>query len=125
MRVLLPGVRIRRRIDTALDTFFDKYQDGDFETALTEICAFYQLPKPRVIWYESLDSRTTMGEVTESGIMRLIHPENFKKRKSHTQGASKREWIWTFLHEMWHYLHWVDDERKADAYAKKFVTGLK
>lgn len=62
------------------------------------------------------------GKTYEDGRIHLIHPENWKRGRVY---KSERMWIQTLYHEMGHYLFWADAERKADAFQRKMVLGLR
>lgn len=115
MRMLLPPKKTRQKVCDLLSTFYDFKQDVDFARAIELLCNFYQIKEPGIVWYESLGEN--VGQTTYDGRLELVHPE-------HTH-ETKRQWIRTLYHELWHLLHWVEDEAKAEVFARKFVTGLK
>ena len=105
MRMLLPGVELRRRIRVLLSTFYNDCQYPDFNAALRLLAEFYKVPVPAVEWYEYLDNRKTLGptwDAAVNGKLELIDPENG---------------VGSFLHEFYHVLHFVEEETKADRYA--------
>jgi hypothetical protein len=126
MRMLLPGVRVRRRVQQLLVAYFDHGQDADFAEALRLLVEFYKLTAPRVDWYIYLDRGKALGYTFEDGHIELILPEHWRQMKptEHFQPTCAR-WVNTVLHELYHYLHFVEEERKADNFARQFVTGLK
>jgi hypothetical protein len=121
MRMIVPGVRERRTIDRHLTTFFRSYGPGRFRRAIVAISRFYHLRSPRVEWFEYLDWGKTGGRCLENGKVFLVHPENWKRGRKYN---SERRWIQTVYHEMGHYVLWADAERKADAFAYRFVRGV-
>jgi hypothetical protein len=121
MRILLPGVRERRAIDRQLTDFFHNYAPVRFQRAIAAISRFYHLRSPRVEWFEYLDWGKSGGRTFENGRIALVHPENWKRGRKYN---SERRWIQTVYHEMGHYVLWADAERKADAFAYRFVRGV-
>src|SRR5262245_21559701 len=121
MRMMIPGLRERRRVDQMLTTFFREYKSGLFRRAMGALSRFYELPSPRVHWFEYLDWGKTAGRTYENGRIHLVHPENWKRGRKYN---SERQWIHTVYHEMGHYVLWADAERKADGFAYRFVRGV-
>jgi hypothetical protein len=118
---MVPGVRERRTIDRHLTEFFRMYGPARFRRAITGISRFYHLRSPRVEWFEYLDWGKSGGRTFENGRIALVHPENWKRGRKYN---SERRWIQTVYHEMGHYVLWADAERKADAFAYRFVRGV-
>ena len=119
--MVLPGLRERRRIDKLLTSFFLDYRPAGFRRAMVGLSRFYHLPTPRVVWFEYLDWGKSGGRTFENGNIALVHPENWKRGRKYN---SERLWIQTVYHEMGHYVLWADAERKADAFAYRFVRGV-
>src|SRR5215510_6131315 len=121
MRMIIPSLRDRRTVDRLLTRFFRDYPMGAFRRAMSALSRFYDLPTPRVEWFEYLDWGKTAGRTYEDGKVHLVHPENWKKGRKYN---SERQWIHTVYHEMGHYVLWADAERKADGFAHRFVRGV-
>ena len=121
MRMIQPGIRERRSIDRLLSAFFTTYKLADFRHGIRLLSRFYGLATPRVEWFEYLDWGKTAGRTYENGKIHLVHPENWKKGRKYN---SERQWILTVYHEIGHYVFWSDAERKADAFAYRFVRGI-
>lgn len=121
MRMIVPGIRERRTIDRHLTEFFRSYGPARFRRAIVSISRFYHLRTPRVEWFEYLDWGKSGGRTFENGRIALVHPENWKRGRKYN---SERRWIQTVYHEMGHYVLWVDAERKADAFAYRFIRGV-
>ncbi len=121
MRMILPPVRERRIIDQHLSAFFRTYKKSEFWRAVSTLCRFYKLKRPKIEWYEYLDWGKTAGKTYENGKIHLVHPENWKKGRKYN---SERQWVHTVYHEMGHYIFWADAERKADTFARRMVRGL-
>jgi hypothetical protein len=121
MRMIIPNLRERRTVDRLLTGFFRDYAIGAFRRAMRALSRFYDLPTPRVEWFEYLDWGKTAGRTYENGKVHLVHPENWKKGRKYN---SERQWIHTVYHEMGHYVLWADAERKADGFAYRFVRGI-
>src|SRR5580765_3634100 len=121
MRMIVPSVKERRVVNRLLVAFFHQHKLPHFNRAIAEICRFYRLRCPRVEWFEYLDWGRTAGRCYENGKIHLVHPENWKRGRKYN---SERRWIQTVYHEMGHYVLWADAERKADAFAYRFVRGV-
>jgi hypothetical protein len=121
MRMIVPGVRVRRAVDRMLTTFFREYRLHHFHRAIGSLSRFYALPTPRFQWFEYLDWGRTAGRTYENGSIHLVHPENWKRGRKYN---SERQWIHMVYHELGHYVLWADAERKADMFAYKFVRGV-
>ncbi len=121
MRMIIPNLRERRTVDRLLTGFFRDYAIGAFRRAMCALSRFYDLPTPRVEWFEYLDWGKTAGRTYENGKVHLVHPENWKKGRKYN---SERQWIHTVYHEFGHYVLWSDAERKADGFAYRFVRGV-
>ncbi len=93
-----------------------------FKRAVSGFCRYYHIKLPRIEWYEYIDYGKTAGKTYEDGRIHLIHPENWKRCRIH---KSERMWIQTLYHEMGHFLFWTDAERKADAFQRRMVLGLR
>ncbi|HUY17828.1 MAG TPA: hypothetical protein VMV15_01265 [Candidatus Binataceae bacterium] len=78
--------------------------------------------QPRIQWFEYIDWGKTAGRTYEDGRIHLVHPENWKRGRIYNR---ERMWIQMVYHEMGHYLLWTDAERKADAFMRRMVNGLR
>ena len=121
MRMVFPGLRDRRTVDRRLTTFFRAHRELEFRRAIGSLSRFYDLPCPRVAWFEYLDWGKTAGRTYENGDIHLVHPENWKRGRKYN---SERQWVHTVYHEFGHYVLWADAERKADGFAYRFVRGV-
>ena len=121
MRMIIPGLRERRAVDSHLTTFFRSHREGPFRRAVAAMSRFYDLPTPRVEWYEWLDWGKSIGRTYETGEIHLVHPECWKRGRKYN---SERQWVQAVYHEMGHYVFWADAERKADTFAVQMVRGL-
>jgi hypothetical protein len=121
MRMMFPGLRERCLVDSRLTTFFRDHREPEFRRAIASLSRFYDLPTPRVAWFEYLDWGKTAGRTYENGDIHLVHPENWKRGRKYN---SERQWIHTVYHEFGHYVLWADAERKADGFAYRFVRGV-
>lgn len=121
MRMMFPGVRERRTVDRLLTSFFREHRELDFRRAIGLLSRFYQLPRPRVRWFEYLEWGKTAGLTFENGPIHLVHPEGWKRGR---KWNSERQWIYTVYHEFGHYVLWTDPERKANGFAYRFVRGV-
>jgi hypothetical protein len=120
--MVVPPVAFRREIDRNLSDFFRTHRPISFRRAISGFCRYYHIRLPRIEWYEYIDYGKTAGKTYEDGRIHLIHPENWKRCRIH---KSERMWIQTLYHEMGHFLFWTDAERKADAFQRRMVLGLR
>ena len=122
MRMIVPSVALRRAIDRNLESFFRDHRVSAFNRAISDVCRFYNIRRPKIEWYEYIDWGKTDGKTYEDGQIHLVHPENWKRGRIYN---TERMWIQTIYHEMGHFLFWTDAERKADAFTRRMVRGLK
>ena len=122
MRMMLPPLALRRTIDGYLTEFFQSHKESAFNRAISSICRFYAIRRPKIEWYEYIDWGKTAGKTFENGIIYLIHPANWKRGRVY---KSERMWIQIVYHEMAHFLFWADAERKADSFTRRMVYGLR
>jgi hypothetical protein len=121
MRMILPPLKERRVIQRHLSDFFEAHRPPAFNRAISAMCRFYHLKRPRVEWFEYLDWGRTAGKTYENGKIHLVHPENWKQGRKYN---SERQWVNAVYHELGHYVFWSDAERKADMFALRMVKGL-
>lgn len=121
MRMALPALRERRRIDKLFTSFFATYKRSEFRRAIISISRYYNLRMPKVVWFEYLDWGKSGGRTYEDGKIHLVHPENWKRGRKYN---SERRWINTVYHEFGHYIFWADAERKANTFAYRMVRGV-
>ena len=121
MHMIVPSVKDRRAINRLLTAFFREHKIGNFNKAITEICRFYRLKRPKVEWFEYLDWGHTAGRTYENGKIHLVHPENWKKGRKYN---SEWQWVNAVYHEMGHYVFWTDAERKADTFAARMERSV-
>jgi hypothetical protein len=122
VRMILPPLAHRREIDRNLAKFFRGHRAADFNRAVSSLCRFFKLRRPRVEWFEYIDWGKTAGRTYEDGRIHLVHPENWKRGRVY---FSERKWIQMLYHEMGHFLLWSDPERKADLFSRRMVVGLR
>src|SRR6266852_862497 len=122
VRMLVPPIVRRREMDRELVRFFHDHRKSFFRRAVSGFCRYYHIKLPRIEWYEYIDWGKTAGKTYEDGRIHLIHPENWKRCRIH---KSERMWIQTLYHAMGHFLFWTDAERKADAFQRNMVRGLR
>ena len=121
MRMIVPPVAHRREIDRNLEEFFRNHHNPCFNRAISLMCRYFKLRRPRIEWFEYIDWGRTAGKTYENGQIYLVHPENWKKGRKYN---SERRWINTVYHEMGHYVFWADAENKADMFASRMVRGV-
>lgn len=115
----MPPKALRHRVRTLLLSFFDEGDEGELTEALRIIAAFYGVPVPPIVWRKQIDGGATAGRTHSDGRIELMRP-----RFWHLQTVCKptpEDWCETVLHEVWHALTWVDEERKADTFAQRWM----
>ena len=122
MRMILPPTTYRRVIDRELTAFFRTHRKPMFNRAISRLCRYYNVRRPRVSWFEYLDWGKTAGKTYHDGRIHLVHPENWKRGRVYN---SERMWVQMIYHEMAHFLFWTDAESKADLFMRRMVSGLR
>ena len=122
MRMIVPPVANRREIDRNLAEFFHSHRAANFNRAVSAMCRYFNVRRPRIQWFEYLDWGKTAGRTYEDGRIHLVHPENWKRGRVY---FSERLWITMIYHEMGHYLFWTDAERKAEIFSRRMIAGLR
>lgn len=118
MKYPYPPKATQREIVYRLRMFFKTEEVEFFNAALNLFFSYYEEPIPKVEWYLRMDDSAIAGLTYDNGKIDLIAPEAWKKRKKY---KTQRRWIEVCFHELYHYLFWVDDERKAEEFAEGFV----
>jgi hypothetical protein len=122
VRMIVPPVAHRREIDRNLAEFFRGHRAAFFNRAVSSMCRYFNVRRPRVEWFEYIDWGKTAGRTYEDGRIHLVHPENWKRGRIY---FSERKWIQMIYHEMGHFLLWSDPERKAEIFSRRMITGLR
>ncbi len=122
MRMILPPITHRRAIDRDLTGFFRSHRKPMFNRAISRLCRFYSVRRPRISWFEYLDWGKTAGKTYDDGRIHLMHPENWKRGRVYN---SERMWVQLIYHEMAHYIFWTNAEVKADLFMRRMVFGLR
>jgi predicted SprT family Zn-dependent metalloprotease len=120
--MIVPPVGHRREIDRNLADFFRRHRVASFRRAISQMCRYYGVARPRIEWFEYIDWGKTAGKTYEDGRIHLVHPENWKRGRVYN---SERMWVQMIYHEMAHYLFWTDAERKAELFTRRMVRGLR
>jgi hypothetical protein len=120
--MIVPPVEQRREIDRNLVVFFREHRSAAFRRAISDFCRFFNVRPPSIEWYEYIDWGKTIGKTFPNGQIHMVHPENWKRGRIYN---SERMWVQAVYHEMGHYLFWSDAERKADAFTRRMVHGLR
>lgn len=119
MKHLFPAVQVKRKVKHRLYEYFDGEEIDIFNAAINMFCEFYEILPPTVAWYIKLDDPKVAGLTYSTGKIELFSPAAWKKNKKY---FSKRRWVEVVFHELYHFLYWVDDEKKADEFAKGMMT---
>jgi len=122
VKMIVPPIVQRREIDRKLVDFFRSHRTASFTRAVSALCRFYGVKRPRIRWFEYLDWGKSGGQTFDDGRIHLVHPENWKRGRVYN---SERMWVQMIYHEMAHFLYWTDAERKADLFSRRMVTGLR
>ena len=122
VRMIVPPVIDRREIDRNLAEFFRAHRPAHFNRAISALCRYFNVKRPKIEWFEYLDWGKTAGKTYEDGRIHLVHPSNWKRGRVYN---SERQWVQMIYHEMGHFLFWTDAERKADLFSRRMVTGLR
>jgi hypothetical protein len=122
VRMLVPPIVQRREIDRQLAFYFQTHRLSMFKRAIADFCRFYGVKRPRIQWFEYIDSGRTAGRTFEDGRIHLVHPENWKRCRVYN---SERMWVQTVYHELAHFVFWSDAERKAETFTSRMVRGLR
>jgi hypothetical protein len=122
VRMIVPPVAHRREIDRNLAEFFRGHRAAHFKRAISSMCRYFNVRRPRVEWFEYIDWGKTAGRTYEDGRIHLVHPENWKRGRVY---FSERMWIQMIYHEMGHFILWSDPERKAELFSCRMRRGLK
>src|SRR6202790_2499945 len=120
--MIVPPVAHRREIDRSLGEFFRSHRPARFNRAISLMCRYFNVRRPRIEWYEYIDWGKTAGRTFEDGRIHLVHPENWKRGRVY---KSERMWVQMVYHELAHYLFWTDAETKAETFTCRMVRGLK
>mgnify|MGYP007070598608 CR=1 FL=1 len=89
-----------------------------FNEALAMICTFYDIPVPKVEWYEKMEDSKIAGLTFENGRVHLYHPEDWAKHRVHN---TMQRWREVFFHEIGHVYFWTAAEDKAEAFSKMML----
>jgi hypothetical protein len=122
VRMIVPPVAHRREIDRNLAEFFRGHRAANFKRAVSSMCRYFNVRRPRIEWFEYIDWGKTAGRTYEDGRIHLVHPENWKRGRVY---FSERMWIQMVYHEMGHFILWSDPERKADLFSRRMRHGLR
>jgi hypothetical protein len=120
--MMVPPVAHRRAIDRNLAEFFRSHREPDFNRAISAMCRYFNVKRPRIEWYEYIDWGKTAGKTYEDGRIHLVHPDNWKRGRVYN---TERQWVQMIYHEMGHFLLWADPERKADIFSRRMIAGLR
>src|SRR5580698_4090999 len=120
--MIVPPVSHRREIDRNLAEFFRGHRAARFNRAISSMCRYFNVRRPRVEWFEYIDWGKTAGRTFEDGRIHLVHPENWKRGRVYN---SERMWVQMVYHELAHYLFWTDAESKAETFTHRMVRGLR
>jgi len=110
MRMLVPPVKVRKSLTRRLEAFYESGDEDEFNKIVREICNFYKIKKPKIVWRREIDHGWMVGLTYEDGRIHLIRPKYWL--------GSRKCWISTFYHEIGHFVLWCDGEEKADEFSR-------
>lgn len=119
MRFSLPRRSVRHRVRDLLLAYFDERDGDDLHDAMRALAQFYDLAMPTIGWRRQIDRGWTAGRTHSTGRIELIRPDHWHRQ--HVCKPTPDEWAATAIHEFYHYLTWVDEERKADDFARRWM----
>jgi hypothetical protein len=120
--MIVPPLAHRREIDRSLREFFRSHRAARFNRAISLMCRYFNVRRPRIEWFEYIDWGRMAGRTYEDGRIHLVHPENWKRGRVYNR---ERMWIQMIYHEMGHFIFWTDPERKAEIFTRRMVSGLR
>lgn len=123
MRMNLPTKRIRSKVTKLLVAFFRNENKDGFREALKIFCSYYHVRPPKIEWVPSAKLRKNAALTFDNGVLHLIPPVEWCNLPDKYDN-SMRLWIACFYHELYHFLHWTNDENKADEFARKMLAGI-
>lgn len=118
MKYPYPPKATQREIVSRLKTFFKTEEIEFFNAAMNMFFSYYEEPQPTVEWYVKLDDPKVAGLTYSNGRIELYTPSSWKQNRKY---RTRKQWLVVVLHELWHYLVWIDEERKADEFANGFL----
>jgi hypothetical protein len=120
---MLPTLRYRRQIHKYLSAFFESHQPADFNRAVSSMCRFFKLKRPKVEWFEYLDWGRAAGNTYSDGkIFIWFTPENWKKGRKYNSEAPVAST--PSITRMGHYVFLADAERKAGHICFRMAKGV-
>lgn len=119
MRFHVPSKAVRARVKALLHSFFDEGDDSELTEAMRLIADFYKVKPPTITWRRRIDRGLTAARTNIDGTIELLRPRFWHLQ--HVCKPTPEQWIETVLHEWWHLLTWVDEERKADTFARRWM----
>lgn len=84
------------------------------------VCRHYGVSVPRVRWLKDTEWRKAYGMTDSEGIIIVQRPAVWRRQKKNN---TEEAWQAVIFHELYHYLTWVQAERKADRFARDFLAG--
>ena len=123
MRMNLPPKKLRARLTKLLLAYYRNENPDGFKVALNDFCAHYRVKRPKVQWVPASKLGKNAALTFDNGVLHLITPVEWGRMPS-KYDRSPMQWIFSLYHEFYHFLHWVNDENKADEFARKMLAGI-
>ncbi len=115
-RFAFPRTAVREKIVHLLIMTYDTEEFEHLHAAARILTDFYKLKPVRITRRFKFKPRTTAGLCWEDGRIELLAPSVWKK-----ENRPREKWVATALHELGHYVFWVDGEKKADEFARRIM----
>ena len=109
----------RGRREAVVDLVLSAYDTEEHEPlydAASLLTTYYGLAPVRRFVFRRRFREQILGRCWQSGWIEILHPATAKAR-----GTDRAAWVQAVLHELGHYVFWVDDERRADAFAARLM----
>jgi len=91
--------------------FDPREEKKEFNRALSRVCRFFNVPLPKVQFYEKLPN--ALGMCTQDGQIQLLTPFHHR--------GSFRSYARTFFHEFGHFIYYANAEKKANEFEKRML----
>ena len=115
-RLRFPSRALRERIAELVTIAYDTEEHEPLYEAADIVTQFYGLATVRRFVFRRRFREQILGRCWQSGWIEILHPATAKAR-----GNERAAWVQAVLHELGHYVFWVDDERRADAFAARLM----
>lgn len=116
-RFRFPNAKVREKVVHLVTMAYDTEDFEHLREGAKLLTDFYKLKPVKITRRFKFKPRTLAGLCWEDGRIELIAPCVWKK-----EGRPRTKWVATALHELGHYVFWVDGEKKADDFARRIMA---